>query len=109
MICIISGEPSRDVDELVDIVSAVPGQQLADALSSGSSNMGLLLKLKTLLGTFGHWDALYELYQVSQRAKEITRLYAEYPSTPEAFETWQADRDDLMDEFYTLTGAVKKY
>lgn len=100
---------SRDVDELVDIVSAVPGQQLADALSSGSSNMGLLLKLKTLLGTFGHWDALYELYQVSQRAKEITRLYAEYPSTPEAFETWQADRDDLMDEFYTLTGAVKKY
>jgi electron-transferring-flavoprotein dehydrogenase len=61
---------AHNVDELVEIVSAVPGQQLADALSKGTSSMSLKLKLKTLIDTFGHWDALYELYKVSRRATE---------------------------------------
>ncbi|RLM57575.1 geranylgeranyl reductase family protein [Halobellus sp. Atlit-31R] len=100
---------AHEVDELVDIVSSVPGQQLADALSKGSSEMSLGLKLKTLVRTFGHWDALYELYKVSRKAKEITRLYNAYPSSPEAFETWQSNRDDLMDELYAFTGAEPKY
>ena len=100
---------AHDVDELVSIVSSVPGQQLADALSSGTSEMSLGLKLKTLLDTFGHWDALYELYKVSRAAKKITRLYNAYPESPAAFETWQSNRDDLMADLYEFTGAEPKY
>ena len=100
---------AHDVDELVSIVSSVPGQQLADALSSGTSDMSLGLKLKTLLDTFGHWDALYELYKVSRTAKKITRLYNAYPESPAAFETWQSNRDDLMADLYEFTGADPKY
>ena len=100
---------AHNVDELVEIVSAVPGQQLADALSKGTSSMSLKLKLKTLIDTFGHWDALYELYKVSRRATEITQVYDTYPDSPSAFKDWQANRDELMDEFYDLTGATRKY
>ncbi|CAJ51662.1 geranylgeranyl reductase family protein [Haloquadratum walsbyi] len=100
---------AHNVDELVEIVSAVPGQQLADALSKGTSSMSLKLKLKTLIDTFGHWDALYELYKVSRRATEITQIYDTYPDSPSAFKDWQANRDELMDEFYDLTGATRKY
>jgi Dehydrogenases (flavoproteins) len=100
---------ARNVDELVEIVSAVPGQQLADALSKGTSSMSLKLKLKTLVDTFGHWDALYELYKVSRRATEITQIYDAYPESPSAFEEWRTDRDELMEEFYELTGATQKY
>jgi 2,3-di-O-geranylgeranylglyceryl phosphate reductase (EC 1.3.99.-) len=100
---------ARNVDELVEIVSAVPGQQLADALSKGTSSMSLKLKLKTLVDTFGHWDALYELYKVSRRATEITQIYDAYPESSSAFEEWRTDRDELMEEFYELTGATQKY
>ncbi|ADQ67896.1 2,3-di-O-geranylgeranylglyceryl phosphate reductase [Halogeometricum borinquense DSM 11551] len=100
---------AHDVDELVEIVSSLPGQQLLDSLSKGSSSMGLGLQLQTLVKTFGHWDALYELYRVRKRAKEITTIYNAYPSSPRAFEGWQDSRDSVMDDLYDLVGTDPKY
>ncbi|MFC6826240.1 geranylgeranyl reductase family protein [Halopelagius fulvigenes] len=100
---------AHEVNELVDIVSSLPGQQLVDALSSGTSEMSLKLKLETLVKTFGHWDALYGLYKVSRKASEISTLYNAYPSSPRGFETWQEGRDDIMDDLYEISGADPKY
>ncbi|MDS0293415.1 geranylgeranyl reductase family protein [Halogeometricum luteum] len=100
---------SHDVDELVEMVSSVPGQQLMDSLSSGSSDMSLGLKLETLVKTFGHWDSLYELYRVRKRAAEITRQYNAYPSSPRGFDAWQEARDRVMDDLYDLIDADPKY
>jgi electron-transferring-flavoprotein dehydrogenase len=101
---------AHDVDELVGIVSAVPGQQLADAVGrGGTSSMDLGLKLKTLVRTFGHWDALFELYRVHRKAKELKDHYARYPRSPDAFDAWLDVRDGIMDDVYAITGADPKY
>jgi electron-transferring-flavoprotein dehydrogenase len=100
---------AHEMDELVDIVSSLPGQQLVHALSSGTSEMSLKLKLKTLVKTFGHWNALYGLYEVSRKAAEITTVYNAYPSSPRGFEGWRDARDALMDDLYEITGADRKY
>ncbi|SFR47134.1 geranylgeranyl reductase family protein [Halogeometricum limi] len=100
---------AHEMDELVEIVSLLPGQQLLDSLSKGSSEMSLGLKLETIVKTFGHWDSLYELYRVRKRAKEITTLYNAYPASPDAFDAWQKNRDRVMDDLYELTGADPKY
>ncbi len=101
---------AHEVDELVDVVSSIPGQQLADAIGkSGTSSMDLGLKMKTLIKTFGHWDLLYELYRVQDRAATLKGHYDAYPSTPNAFEGWRSQRDRLMDEVYEISGAEPKY
>ena len=100
---------AHDVDELVSIVSSLPGQQLVDALSSGESSMGVGLKLKTLIKTFGHWDALYEMYQISTKASELKQHYDLYPRSPSGFEDWRDSRDVIMDQVYEISGAEPKY
>ena len=100
---------AHDVDELVRIVSSVPGQQLVDALSSGNTSMSLGLKIKTIVDTFGHWDDLYELYRVSRRAHRIQDQYNAYPSTPDALPAWQGARDSILDEVYEISGVDPKY
>lgn len=101
---------AHDVDELVDVVTAVPGQQLVDVLGrSGSTSMGLWLKLKTIVKTFGHWNLLMELRSVSQLANDLTEVYEEYPTSPDGLADWQRRRDSVMDELYERTGAEAKY
>ena len=100
---------AHEVDELVQIVSCVPGQQLVDALSSGSTSMSLGLKIRTLVDTFGHWDDLYELYRVSRQASHLRDQYNAYPGSPEALPGWQAGRDAILDEVYEISGAEPKY
>lgn len=100
---------AHEVNDLVDIVSSLPGQQLVDALSSGSSEMSMKLKLETLVKTFGHWRALSGLYKVSRKASEITTQYNAYPSSPRGFEAWQDARDGVMEDLYEITGADPKY
>ena len=101
---------AHDVDELVDVVTAVPGQQLADTLGrGGTSSMGPLLKLKTLLRTFGHWSLLVELKRVHDIAAELKAHYDEYPETPDGFDRWQTERDAIMDRLYDACGADPKY
>jgi electron-transferring-flavoprotein dehydrogenase len=100
---------ANDVDDLVAVVTALPGQQLVDAMGKGTSSMSLGLKLKTLLKTFGHWDLLYELYRVHERATDLKARYDAYPSGPDAFSAWRTDRDSIMDAVYEITGAEPKY
>ncbi len=101
---------AHDLEDLVGVITALPGQQLAEALGKeGTTSMSFGLKVKTLFDTFGHWGLLYELYQVSQRAAELKEVYDEYPSHPDGFTAWQAKRDAVMDEVYAITGAEPKY
>ncbi|MFW5929714.1 MAG: geranylgeranyl reductase family protein [Halobacteriota archaeon] len=101
---------AHELDELVDLVSAIPGQQLVDALGrEGTASMPLWLKLKTLWKARGHWSLLYELYRVQERAAEIKDVYADYPGSPEGFDGWRERRDSVVDEVYELTGADAKY
>jgi hypothetical protein len=39
----------------------------------------------------------------------VIEHYERYPSTPEALATWRAQRDDLMETVYEVTGAEPKY
>ncbi|MFT4904688.1 MAG: digeranylgeranylglycerophospholipid reductase [Natronomonas sp.] len=99
-----------DTDELIDIVSAMPGQQLADALAlEGTASMSWPLKVKTALKTFGHWGNLFELRKLNQMATDLKSIYDDYPTTPDEFGEWRSRRDDLMDDVYELTGAEPKY
>ncbi|QLD88509.1 geranylgeranyl reductase family protein [Natronomonas salina] len=99
-----------DVDDLVDIVSAMPGQQLADALAlEGTASMNWPLKIKTAVKTFGHWGTLFELKKLNELATDLKSVYDDYPTTPDEFQDWRARRDDLMDDVYDLTGADPKY
>ncbi|MEM4781718.1 MAG: geranylgeranyl reductase family protein [Halalkalicoccus sp.] len=101
---------AHEVDELVSVVSAIPGQQLADAIGKeGTSSMDLGLKLRTLIKSFGHWDLLYELYKVQDRAATLKSHYEAYPSTPVAFEGWRSQRDRVLEEVYEISGAEPKY
>ncbi|WP_436901315.1 geranylgeranyl reductase family protein [Halovenus halobia] len=105
---------AHEVDELTDVVTALPGEMLIDLMGKkGETTLGMVDKLKTGLRTAietrGHWKTLYEGYQVSNLASELKSIYNEYPSTPSEFEAWQAKRDELMDEVYELTGAEPKY
>ncbi|MFB6112998.1 MAG: geranylgeranyl reductase family protein [Halodesulfurarchaeum sp.] len=100
---------THTVEELTEIVTALPGQALVDALAGDAEGMSLSLKLQTLLGTYGHWRTLYELYQVHTRASELKSIYAQYPSDPEEFAEWQERRDEIYDEVYEITGADPKY
>ncbi len=99
-----------DVDELVDIVSAMPGQQLADALAlEGTASMSWPLKIKTAVRTFGHWGTLFELKKLNDLATELKSIYDDYPMTSDGLDSWQSRRDELMDEVYELSGADPKY
>ncbi len=98
-----------DVDDLMGLLAAMPGDKLAEALYSGSTDIGLKLKLESLLKSRGHWGTIWNLYQTKRRADEILAHYEAYPSSPDGFEAWQAERDDLMAAVYETTGADPKY
>jgi len=98
-----------DVDDLMGLLAAMPATKIADALYSGSADMGLGLKLKTALKSFGHWGTIYDLYQTKKLADKLLDHYESYPSNPDDFGQWQSRRDELMDEVYAVTGADPKY
>ena len=100
---------AHDVDDLVDIVTSIPGQQLVNAMSKGEASMGLGLKLKTAIKTFGHWDQLRELWKVRNVASELKDHYDDYPTSPEGFDAWQSRRDELTERVYEISGADPKY
>ncbi|WP_121744519.1 geranylgeranyl reductase family protein [Natronorubrum halophilum] len=101
---------AHDLDELVSIVTAIPGNQLIDAIGKrGTADMSLGLKLKTLVKTFGHWDTLYGLYKVQNAAGSLKDVYDDYPTSPDRFADWRAERDAVMDRVYEISGADPKY
>jgi flavin-dependent dehydrogenase len=100
---------ASEVDDLMSLLAALPVKKLSEALYSGSTSVGPLLKLKTAIKSFGHWQTIYDLYQTKQLADQLLEHYETYPGSPAGFEDWRADRDDLMTEVYETTGADPKY
>ncbi|MFB6179872.1 MAG: geranylgeranyl reductase family protein [Halorientalis sp.] len=98
-----------DLDDLMAMLAAMPVEKISEALYSGSANIGPLLKLKTAIKSFGHWGTIWDLYQTKQLADQLLDHYEDYPTSPAGFETWQSERDELMDEIYETTGADAKY
>src|SRR6056297_2529415 len=98
-----------DVDDLMGLLAALPGEKLAEALYSGSTSMGLGLKIKSAIRSFGYWGTILDFYRTKQLAEELIGRYEAYPSDPSGLAAWQADRDDLMERVYETTGAEPKY
>ncbi len=68
-----------------------------DAISEGDVSESRLWEYNTdVMTSFGKRFAAIDLYNL-------------WGDSPSAFKDWQANRDELMDEFYDLTGATRKY
>ncbi|MFQ3294734.1 MAG: digeranylgeranylglycerophospholipid reductase [Halobacteriales archaeon] len=101
---------AHHVDELAAVVAAMPGQQLVDAIGKrGTADMGLRLKIETMLKTIGHWGLLSQLFRVHRKAEELKAVYDDYPTSPAGFEDWRANRDAIVQDVYEITGAEAKY
>ncbi|MFC6951463.1 geranylgeranyl reductase family protein [Halorubellus litoreus] len=98
-----------DVDDLMGLMAALPGENLAEALYEGSTSFGLRLKLKAAIKSFGYWGQIYNFYKTKNVADDLLSHYEDYPSSPDAFEMWQSRRDDIMEDVYATTGADPKY
>ena len=98
-----------EIDELMGLLAAMPGEKLAEALYSGSTDIGLRLKLETLLKSHGYWGTIWNLYKTKRRADELLAHYEAYPESPFELAEWQAERDELMEAVYETTGAEPKY
>ncbi|TMT85586.1 geranylgeranyl reductase family protein [Haloterrigena sp. H1] len=98
-----------DVDDLMGLLAAMPGEKLAEALYSGSTSVGPKLAAEGLLNSRGHWGTIWTLFQTKRRADDLLELYEGYPHHPAALEHWQQRRDDLMEQVYETTGAEPKY
>ncbi len=98
-----------DVDDLMGLLAAMPGEKLAEALYSGSTDIGLKLKLEALLKSRGHWGTIWNLYKTKRTADALLAHYETYPSSPADLGAWQERRDELMDDVYETTGAEPKY
>jgi len=105
---------AQEMDELTDIITALPGEMIIDLMGKkGEASLSLTEKITTGLTTAfktrGHWSTLREAYKVSKLASDLKEIYAEYPTTPDGFDEWRDRRDSLMDEVYEITGAEAKY
>ena len=98
-----------DVDDLMGLLAAMPGDKLAEALYSGSTDIGTKLKLEALIKSRDHWGTIWNLYKTKRCADDLLDHYENYPSHPGALGSWQDRRDDLMDAVYETTGADPKY
>ncbi|NHN42466.1 geranylgeranyl reductase family protein [Halorubellus sp. JP-L1] len=98
-----------DVDDLMGLLAALPGENLAEALYEGSTSFGLKLKLKAAIKSFGYWGQIYDFYRTKTVADDLLSHYEQYPSSPDSFDVWQNRRDDIMDDVYATTGADPKY
>jgi len=104
----------HDIDEMTEVVTALPGQAIIDLMGKkGELSLGLPEKLKTAfttaIRTRGHWSTVYDAYRTSKLATQIKELYNDYPSDPTGFTAWRDRRDTLMEDVYEVTGADPKY
>jgi digeranylgeranylglycerophospholipid reductase len=98
-----------DVDDLMGLLAALPGEKLAEALYGGSADFSLRLKVVTALKSFGYWSNIWNFYKTKQEADRLLAHYEDYPSSPDALADWQDTRDDIMEDVYAVTGADPKY
>jgi len=97
------------VDDLMGLLAALPVTKLSEAIYSGSATLGFWPKVKTAVKSVGHWDTIYDLYRTKGLADRLLEHYDDYPENPADFATWQARRDEIMDQVYARTGADPKY
>ncbi len=98
-----------DVDDLMGLLAALPGEKIAESLYTGSASVGPWLKLKTALKSLGYWDVILTFYRTKKQADRLLEHYEAYPGSPDAFDAWQAERDAIMEDVYRVTGAEAKY
>jgi len=98
-----------DVDDLMGLMAALPGEKLAEALYEGSTSVSVGLKVKCAIRSFGHWSEIKQFYDTKQLADELLDHYESYPTSPDALADWQRDRDEIMERVYETTGADPKY
>ena len=98
-----------DVDDLMGLLASLPGENLAEALYEGSTSMGLALKARSAVRSFGYWRTIWNFYETKQLAEELIDHYRRYPATAETLDAWQRRRDGIMDDIYATTGAEAKY
>ncbi|WP_144921202.1 geranylgeranyl reductase family protein [Halorubrum salsamenti] len=98
-----------DVDDLMGLLAALPGEKLAEALYEGSTSMSFGLKLKAAVKSFGYWGTIRNFYQTKTLADELLDHYDAYPTSPAAMANWTGERDAIMDRIYETTGADAKY
>ena len=100
---------ASEVDDLMGLLGALPGEKLSEALYSGSASIGLGLKLRTALKSIGHWQLIYDLYRVKNLADDLFAIYEDYPESPDGLNDWQARRDRKLTEVYEVADADPKY
>jgi len=98
-----------DVDDLMGLLAALPGEKLAEALYDGKTSMGPLLAAQTAIKSFGYWRQILDFYKVKQVAEQVIDHYDRYPDSPDGLAGWQRQRDELMETVYDVTGAEPKY
>ena len=98
-----------DVDDLMGLLAALPGEKLAEALYEGSTSMSFGLKLKAAIKSFGYWGTIRNFYRTKTLADELLAHYESYPTSPAAMANWTGERDAIMDRIYETTGADAKY
>jgi geranylgeranyl reductase family protein len=98
-----------DVDDLMGLLAALPGEKLAEALYDGKTSMGPLLAARTAINSFGYWRQILDFYRVKQVAEQVIDHYKRYPASPDGLAGWQRQRDELMEAVYDVTGAEPKY
>ncbi|MFB6106073.1 MAG: geranylgeranyl reductase family protein [Halobacteriaceae archaeon] len=98
-----------DVDDLMGLLAALPGEKLAEALYSGNAELGLMLKLRTALTSLPYWDTVLDFYRTHRESNRLYERYEAYPTGPEGLADWQSDRDAIMDRVYEVSGADPKY
>ncbi|MFW6383899.1 MAG: geranylgeranyl reductase family protein [Halodesulfurarchaeum sp.] len=98
-----------EVDELMDLLRSLPSAKLSEALYAGTADFDVGLKVRTILGSLGHLGLLRKLYHTKSVADRLMDHYERYPDGPDAFADWRAERDEIMDRAYVVTGADPKY
>ncbi|KTG10203.1 electron transfer flavoprotein [Haloprofundus marisrubri] len=98
-----------DVDELMGLLAALPGEKLAEALYSGKTSMSPLVMAQTAVKSASYWRQIKNFYETKRLAEKLMNHYDRYPTRPSALAGWQTHRDDLMDRIYETTGAEAKY
>jgi electron-transferring-flavoprotein dehydrogenase len=103
-----------DMTDIVEVIDAVPIQQVLAAVQEHDSlgdalSEDLMTEVVTAVTERGYWDVLQRAIETRQLAADLRELYGEFPDHPRAFAHWQRRRDNLMQEVYDVTGATPKY
>ncbi|MFB6284068.1 MAG: geranylgeranyl reductase family protein [Halobacteria archaeon] len=96
-------------DEVISLMSKLPGEKISDLLYQGETRIPLSLKIRSLISSFGHWGLIYKLYLAKKVSEEVKEVYRSYPDSPSEFYKWRERRDEVFDRIYELADTEPKY